>query len=425
MAEVQDVEAAVREHDRAALRAQPRRELGGLRARRDLLVRARALRAELGQDLLTRDRGGAELPDLHTRRDVREPGSLGDLGAGGERERDGRRHHIARARHVHQLARSRGNLEDRAHAVSRAACEQHARLAARDERVRDVELRRHAQRSGRDVVDAREANARECRRLAQVRLDHRRAAIDVPRQALRIDDHGATAGRRDRRAAHRGREHALRVVGDDQRVGFAHGGDHARAQPLLERGRERGDRLAVQANHLLVTRDDARLARREAFPVGQDSRRRNAEIHRLAAEQRAVRVLADDRAQARARAERDQRLRDVRGAAEHELLALDGEHGHGRFRRDPLDLADHVRVERGVADHDHAAADHGAEQLAHTRDRRLAEFSERRLTRSAATHSPLPRYLYQIRAISKKPMTKSSGRSFEPATSCQRSSGSS
>jgi hypothetical protein len=89
-----------------------------------------------------------------------------------------------------------------------------------------------------------------------------------------------------------------------------------------------------------VSRDDARLARGEAFAVREDPRRRNAEVHRLAAEQHAVRVVADDGAQARACAQRDQRLRDVRGAAEHELLALDGEHRHGRLGRDALDLAD-------------------------------------------------------------------------------------
>ena len=259
-------------------------------------------------------------------------------------------------------------------------------------------------------LDVREPRAREGRRLAQVRLDQRRAAIRLPRQALRIDEHGSSVRRGDGRAAQVGREHALRVVGQDQRVAPC-AARRPRARGAASRAPATSERagLAVEADHLLVARDDARLARREPLPVREDSRRRNAEVHGLAAEQLSVRVLADDRAQARARTERDQRLRHVRRAAEHELLALDREHGHRRLRRDPLDLADHVGVERGVADHHHAPADHGAEQLAHARDRRLAKLAERRLTRLAATHSPLPRYLYQIRAISKKATKKSAG----------------
>jgi len=63
--------------------------------------------------------------------------------------------------------------------------------------------------------------------------------------------------------------------------------------------------------NLLLARDDARLARRAPAAIDQDAGVRNADALGLVPEQLAVSVVADDRAQGRARAERDETLRDV------------------------------------------------------------------------------------------------------------------
>ena len=67
-------------------------------------------------------------------------------------------------------------------------------------------------------------------------------------------------------------------------------------------------------------------------------------------------VVADQADKDAARAERSDVARDIAGAADIGLAALDGDHRRGRFRRNPRHLAIDEFVEHEVADAEHGLA---------------------------------------------------------------------
>ena len=156
-------------------------------------------------------------------------------------------------------------------------------------------------------------------------------------------------------------------------------------------GAERRDRLAVEPDHLLLARDDPRLARGAARAVDQDPALGNAEVLGLGAEQLAVGVVADHGAQ-RGRAPSATRHFATFAAppsrSSSRSTASTGTGASGEMRStSPVD----VGVERGVADHQHAPADHRAEPLAYTLWCRLAELLARRAaSRPAPVAAPDP-----------------------------------
>ena len=112
--------------------------------------------------------------------------------------------------------------------------------------------------------------------------------------------------------------------------------------------------LEVKAQHLLMAADDAQLRRRRAIrmdkPAEINSARRELFLETLA-----MVILADIARNRRAAAEPREVVRDVCRAAERLLLRRDVRDGHGRLRRDTIDLAVVVLVEHDVADDEDVA----------------------------------------------------------------------
>ena len=79
-------------------------------------------------------------------------------------------------------------------------------------------------------------------------------------------------------------------------------------------------------------------------------------------QRRAGVVLADQPDEDAARAERGDVARDVAGAADIGLAALDRDHRRGRFRRNPRHLAIDEFVEHEIADAEHRLAGHRMRQ---------------------------------------------------------------
>ena len=233
-----------------------------------------------------------------------------------------------------------GNVE---RAVRRE--EAHAFLGARDEQRRDVERLAQRHRLGGHLARIAPAT-HHLPEFAAIGRDHRRAAIAVPVLALGVDQHGLA--RRARALDHRRdvREPALAVVGEDEEVRVGE-----QAFEVGQLGRQhlvRGRGLEIDAQQLLLARDDAHLDGRGQRRVAV-KRRLHAVGREQALERGAGLVGAGDRQQRGPRAQRRRVARDVGRSAGALLGALDPDDGHGRLRRDPLDVAEPVAVEHHVA----------------------------------------------------------------------------
>jgi hypothetical protein len=193
--------------------------------------------------------------------------------------------------------------------------------------------------------------------LVEVRRDHGRAAIDREVAPLRIDDRrdAGRAGGLDRVARDLGRDDALGVVGQHERL--------RAADPLVDRAAERvgGDaghrlpRLAIDAHDLLLLRDEARLLARRSIRIG-DRAVLDVALRELRAEDAGGVVGADHADERGHAAERADVGGGVRRAAERPVVGADLEHRHRRLGRDPRHVAAQVLVEHDVTDDEHAAA---------------------------------------------------------------------
>src|SRR5688572_22047953 len=170
--------------------------------------------AERGVQLL---RGDAGRPALH---DDDAPGVVGEVGglpegrAGGERERVGRDHRVARARHVHRVERADGADARR---PAFALLEEHrARLAARHEQRPEAQFPPQTLAPFGERRVALEPPAEDVLDLVLVRR-RRSEAPEVPEAETRVHEDGPRAFLRrraqvlDRRRA----RHAVVIVGDD------------------------------------------------------------------------------------------------------------------------------------------------------------------------------------------------------------------
>jgi hypothetical protein len=149
---------------------------------------------------------------------------------------------------------------------------------------------------------------------------------------LRIgDDRGVSLLRcRDDRGDELGRDGALRVVGDDERVcrrrRFDHGLDEARAR----RRARLGARLLIDPHDLLAARDEPRLVRRRPCRIGDEAGDDPALREHLL-DDRGAAVLAHDPDQGGPSAEGGDVRRRVRRAAERVRPARDLEDGDRRL----------------------------------------------------------------------------------------------
>ena len=157
MARMQNVEAAVREHDAFAGAARVVDRLDQFVARQHAAIGV-TFRCEFATQFRYRHRRRAGLRDHDAGREIRQHRAFVNAAAGCEARRKRRRHGIARARFVEHVDRARGNVMVRAVAFDHghtffaarhdqraeveAVCERHGRRR----RVRDSPIRRAAAR---------------------------------------------------------------------------------------------------------------------------------------------------------------------------------------------------------------------------------------------------------------------------------------
>ena len=233
--------------------------------------------------------------------------------------------------------------------------ERHALFAARHQQRFEAKFTAQLLRLGGEFSFGRPATD-DFPQFRAIRRDHGRAGVPGVVVPLGIDQHRLVAGAGD--GDHLGDvgQAALAIIREDDHIGLRH--------PLLEVGQlglqdfVRRRRLEVDAQQLLLAADDAQLDRGVDVAVDMQSGI-DLLLFEQAGERAARFVVADDREQAGEGAERRRVARDVGGAAQTFFHALDPDHGHRRFRRNPADLAEPVAVEHDVADHQQAnVADH-------------------------------------------------------------------
>ena len=202
-----------------------------------------------------------------------------------------------------------------------------------------------------------------------VRRDHRRAGVLAPLVALGIDQHrlARRAGQGDHFSDVG--QAALAVVGKDHRI--------AGSDTALEFGQlglqdfMRGRRLEVDAQQLLLAADDTQFDRGVDFTVDVQNGI-DFTIDQQTGQAAPRFVVADHGQQRRSGAQGHRVARDVGGTARAFLDALDLDHRHRRFRRNPADFAEPVAVEHDIADHQQANA---PDFVQHLVQRPMAKYS--------------------------------------------------
>ena len=122
-------------------------------------------------------------------------------------------------------------------------------------------------------------------------------------------------------------------------------------QPTPHCGGRRLERLAIEANDLLRTRHDPRLARRQAAGSDEQTARIDAEVLDQVGGAQAGGVVSHDGTEGGGAAQGHDVARDVGGAPEDDGLLAHVHHGDRRLRAHALDLAPHVFVEDEVSHH--------------------------------------------------------------------------
>ena len=297
-----------------------------------------------------RDRRGAALADHHRGRGIRRTHCGFVVGIQAEHGGQNRHHGIAGARHIadlHGIGRNMNGCaiaRDQRHAVV-AAGHQH-RLAA--ERLSQF------LRGIGDIGIALGLAPHRFRQFLAVRRHHRRAAIDAVIAALGIDDHrlAGRIGRLKQTPDQRRRQHALGVIRQHHRIRPRQCGECRLQQRLLGFGIRRPRLFPVGAQQMrgVMLRHEPHLARGRARSVN-DKRGRDAGLGGERRLQRAAGIVLADQADKDAmRAEARDIARDIAGAADHHLAALDCDHRRRRLRRDAGDLAIDEVVQHQVAD---------------------------------------------------------------------------
>ncbi len=238
--------------------------------------------------------------------------------------------------------------------------QRHAVLAAGDQHGLGVERFAQALGGGGDLVVALRRRVRGVGKLLPVGRDQGGAAVDAVVAALGIDDHrlALRVGGRDHVADDARGERALGVVGQHHRADARHGFEHAGDQLVFARRVDRRGHFPIGAQQMggKMLGHEAHLARGLArriddqfeFDVGMGLER--------GGERAAGLVVADHADEDAAGAERHQIARDIAGAADHQLAALDRDHRRRRLRRDARDVAIDELVQHQIADAEHGLA---------------------------------------------------------------------
>ena len=121
--------------------------------------------------------------------------------------------------------------------------------------------------------------------------------------------------------------------------------------------------LAIETDHLLVVRDDARLLRRRAHPRHDDTPRVGPPRAQRRDEAVARRVTADDAAHRCPPSEGRDVAHHVAGAARSQVLVRHLDHWHRRLGRDAAHGAPDELVEHQVADDEGSNASEPPDEL--------------------------------------------------------------
>ena len=131
--------------------------------------------------------------------------------------------------------------------------------------------------------------------------------------------------------------------------------------------------LVIDPRDLLISRrHDAQLSRRAPGGIRNDACRVDTQRLQLSEQSRCFRICPGDADRLRTPAERHDIARDIRGAAEAVLLAVELHDRHGSFRRNPGDTAVDEVVEHQVADDEDGPAGNPAEQRVESGHRQAA-----------------------------------------------------
>ena len=140
------------------------------------------------------------------------------------------------------------------------------------------------------------------------------------------------------------------VIGDYQRMEAREAGLDSANQGLFDGGRERVAVLAIDAHHLLMARDDARLERSGALGIGDHAFGRHAQPCEAAAKIARGFIGSGDAERRDAGTERREIRGHVAGSAQARSFRDEIDHGHGGFRRKAVGAAPDVAVEHQIAD---------------------------------------------------------------------------
>ncbi len=120
--------------------------------------------------------------------------------------------------------------------------------------------------------------------------------------------------------------------------------------------------LVIDANHLLVPRDDPRFHRGDSFRIGDDAFVRNARGAKAFLQRPPGLVISDDPERFHVRPECSDVCGNVARPAQAFALLNEIHHGNGRFRREPRGRAPEVAVQHQVAEHADALATQSRDQ---------------------------------------------------------------
>ena len=112
----------------------------------------------------------------------------------------------------------------------------------------------------------------------------------------------------------RGRQKPFRVIRDDHDIAFRNAGVHERQDLGLGARAGRSNVFVIESNDLLMLSDDACLSQRRETMI--DRQQLDAEPGRMSFQRRTALVVAHERDERRAAAERHDVGRGIRGAAE-------------------------------------------------------------------------------------------------------------
>ena len=152
---------------------------------------------------------------------------------------------------------------------------------------------------------------------------------------------------------HAWRQHAIAIVGDDQRVRPAEQGCQAVDQSALGLFVERTRAPFVVAHQHVAGGDDPALGQGAPERMGEQVICRHRTLFQGAPQQRGVRIAAGDRKQGHLGAQRLHIDRGVGCASRRQFLLGDGHDRHRRLAAQAVGRAFQVHVEHGVANHNH------------------------------------------------------------------------